>query len=100
MGPAFARTHSCVRADGAHICAGGPCVRANARTNPCGEKLVCERGAGSGERGTGISSPFFLEFPAPWRGRPITVDYKCVDFYKIVEVASITVVIKMGTEGG
>jgi hypothetical protein len=65
-----------------------------------GEKLVRERGAGSGERGAGISSPFFLEFPAPWRGRPITVDYKCVDFYKIVEVASITVVIKWAPKEG
>jgi hypothetical protein len=27
-----------------------------------GEKLVRERGAGSRERGAGISSPFFLEF--------------------------------------
>jgi hypothetical protein len=64
------------------------------------EKLVRERGAGSGEQGAGISSPFFLEFPAPWRGRPITVDYKCVDFYKIVEVASITVVIKWAPKEG
>jgi hypothetical protein len=28
----------------------------------CWEKLVRERGAGSGERGAGISSPNFLEF--------------------------------------
>jgi hypothetical protein len=27
-----------------------------------GEKLVRERGAGSGERGAGISSPNYLEF--------------------------------------
>jgi hypothetical protein len=64
------------------------------------EKLVRERGAGSGERGAGISSPNFLEFWRPWRGRPITVDIKCVEFYKILEVASITVVIKWAPKEG
>jgi hypothetical protein len=57
---------------------------------PCGrEKLVCEWGAGSGEQGFHLQ--IFWNFWRPWRGRPITVDYKCVDFYKILEVASITV---------
>jgi hypothetical protein len=64
------------------------------------EKLVREQGAGSGERGAGISSPNDLKFWRPWQGRPITVDNKCVDFYKILKAVSITVVIKMGTEGG
>jgi hypothetical protein len=35
----------------------GICMELMAR-----EKLVSERGAGSGERGAGISSPIFLEF--------------------------------------
>jgi hypothetical protein len=54
----------------------------------------------SRERGAGISSPNDLKFWRPWQGRPITVDNKCVDFYKILKVVSITVVIKMGIEGG
>jgi hypothetical protein len=67
-----------------------------------GEKLVREQGAGSGERGAGSRDFFskFFEILTTWQGRPITLDNKCVDFYKILEVASITVVIKMGIEGG
>jgi hypothetical protein len=56
--------------------------------------------AGSGEWRAGISSPNFLKFWRPWQGRPITVDNKYVDFYRLLEVASITVLKKMGIEGG
>jgi hypothetical protein len=59
------------------------------------EKLVRERGAGSRDF---ISN--FFEILTTMARQPITVGNKCVDFYKIMEVASFTVVIKMGTEGG
>ena len=52
----------------------------------------------SGERGTRILSSNLLKSIQTWRGRPITVDNECMNFSKIVKVASITVVIKEGTE--
>jgi hypothetical protein len=67
------------------------------------EKLVRERGAGSGERGAGKkraeSRDFifnFFEILTNMARLTYYRGYKCLDFFKILEVAPITVVEKNG----